>query len=465
MADTLEEILNQSYTVDSFTNNSLTLLSTNSSTRYVIKDIYVNTDNAAALKNLKLYSNGFLLGNFLYGGSGSEIIGTNGNLTLQSDGLTDYYSSAYDLEFSITGDNFWRSYRDIIIPYIGENIITESATSSVAVTATNIGNPGTNASFTIIPDLRSGATSYYIMTADFYNTWTLHGYQSDASTSSDFTMTTTERPMNTNPTLPGHIYYGQSNLLFGAAFNSTIDGTLQNTNINYPTNSPNESVNFSGNYGAMIPITDSTGNWNGGGFLYYLGDSRTRWNLVRFNNPTSVRSVHRIYNGSNVTYWKPVTNNTAQATIRAYNCGEFDTDNVNYFILCHINSATLVSFFKVYFTEVADGNWTDTIATGDSGYTIELIEEVVLTYSMKQYNSAKYMYKNKLFYIDDTDTIRSYNWKTKEYKAVISSSNFNFVNQSTVLVSPSIPSQSTMNSRGYNTRTSFDLRIAGIKSL
>ena len=53
MADTLEEILNQTFTIDNFTNNSLTLITTDSSTRYVIKDIYVNTDNAATLQNMK----------------------------------------------------------------------------------------------------------------------------------------------------------------------------------------------------------------------------------------------------------------------------------------------------------------------------------------------------------------------------------------------------------------------------
>jgi len=488
MADTLEEILNQTYTVDSFTNNSLTLLSTDSSTRYVIKDIYVNTDNVAVLENLKLYSNGFLLGNFLYGGSGSEIIGTSGNLTLQSDGLTDYYASAYDLRFSILKDSYL-NYYDITIPYIGNTLISSfipSVSSSLITTGETSGQT-VNETAMVYPDFTSGSTAYYswaFNNNDYSSYSYIRFYQNVTNTAVDYSAGVSYKPWTSVPSIPQYVYTtDQSDSSTGLnywTFNSTPGGAYVKGDVTIPVNTSlsTATLGWDNNYSRMYPITDSTGNWNGGGLYKFGGTNSSDYSknyLIRFLTPTSLRSFHKVNDTSSLTfyYW----NGTSQQTMNHSDSnftGEFDTDfesgETPYFILIEnaYSSVETLRVLKVFFNETTEGNQIDTtpnnVIDGYSG-NIELIKTITLTGDdrLKDSRIHKFIYKNELYYISDDNSLKSINWKTENITTI--ASGFSTVNESMAVPQLQIPSQSTMNSRGYNTRTSFDLRITGIKSL
>jgi hypothetical protein len=490
MADTLEEILNQSYTVDSFTNNSLTLLSTDSSTRYVIKDIYVNTDNVATLQNLKLYSNGFLLGNFLYGGSGSEIIGTSGNLTLQSDGLTDYYASAYDLRFSILHDTTL-DYYDIAIPYIGNTLISSSipsASSSLILPGEGGGQTLLNTAM-VYPDFTSGSTAYYFWS--FQNAGGSIGsaiirfYQDVTNTNPDYNNSSLQyKPWTPVPTIPQYVYtsdYPDSYTgLNYWTFNSTAGGAYVKGDVTIPVNTSlsETTLGWQSGHPRMYPITDSTGNWNGGGLYKFGGITSSNYSqnyLIRFLTPTSLRSFHRTQDVTNddFIYFNGTSSQTLQHSGSSFT-GEFDTDfeagETPYFILIQntYGSDDTLRVLKVFFNETAEGNQIDTIPDNvieGTTENIELIKTIFLTGNDRLKNSYvhKFLYKNELYYISTDNSLKSINWKTEKNTTI--ASGFTVSGQSMAVPQLQIPSQSTMNSRGYNTRTSFDLRITGIKSL
>ena len=488
MADTLEEILNQSYTVDNFTNNSLTLLSTDSSTRYVIKDIYVNTDNAAVLENLKLYSNGFLLGNFLYGGSGSEIIGTSGNLTLQSDGLTDYYASAYDLRFSIVEDSTL-DYYDMTIPYIGNTLIS----SSIPSVSSSLILPGEGSGQTVAetamvyPDFTPGSTAYYFWYFDNNSNSPNSGvrfYQDVTNIAADYTAVFTNKPWTTVPSIPQYIYSTNTDSNQGLdywTFNSTPGGAYVKGDVTIPVNTSlsNATLGWDNNWPQLYPITDSTGNWNGGGLYKFGGTNSTdyaRNYLIRFLTPTSLRSFHQVFGDSNTTslpYWNGSASVTLDHSSHRFT-GEFDTDfeagETPYFILIansHGSDETLL-VLKVFFNETTEGNQISSIPNNViDGYSgnIELIKTIGLVDDdrLKDTRTHKFIYKNELYYISYDNSLKSINWKTENITTI--ASGLSMFSESMAVPQLQIPSQSTMNSRGYNTRTSFDLRITGIKSL
>jgi hypothetical protein len=481
MADTLEEILNQTFTVDDFTNNSLTLITTDSSTRYVIKDIYVNTDNAATLENIKLYSRGFYLGNFLYGGSGYEIIGTNGNLTLQSDGLTDYFASAYDLRFFILKDSY-TNYYDMTIPYIKNTPLSSlipSASSSLITTGVTSGQ-STNQSAYVIPDLTPGSTAYYFGQTDFNSTTSILFYANVTDTSVTASATDGYRPHVTLPSIPNYIYKANSTDNVGLnyySFDPNSPGTQLTGRVTPSTGDFAQTVymGWSSSFPKLYPISDSTGNWNGGGFMRHGGTAGTNHettSLIRLETATSFRSLHLILNQSNsdFSYWNGSTtvNNLSHTSLNL--AGEFETDNVNYFMaLANAHGDdNLIYVFKIYFTEVASGNVTSTIPSNViSGYggAIELVKTINLASNNRLYNSYTqgFIYKNNYYYKGKDLQIRSLNWKTQTITVL--TSDISLSGASSAVPTLQIPSQSTMNSRGYNTRTSFDLRITGIKSL
>lgn len=493
MADTLEEILNQTFTVDNFTNNSLTLITTDSSTRYVIKDIYVNTDNAATLQNMKLYSKGFYLGNFLYGGSGYEIIGTNGNLTLQSDGLTDYYASAYDLRFSIL-KNSNTDYYDMTIPYVKNTLMTSSVPSiSNSLITTGVGSAQTISlqSF-VYPDFTAGSTSYYFGRFDVNASVAgtdLHFYTNVTDTTFNNNDSVSNKPITSVPSIPQYVYKISPSSEFDIyywTFNSTPGGAYVQGTVAYPVNTTNISGynEWAAGYPRLYPITDSTGNWNGGGLYKFGGTSSVNHainSLIRFATPTSLRSIHFVQDGRGTTsslyYWNGSGETSIDNTSHSIT-GEFETDftsNQNpYFILvCNSYSSNeTLLVLKVYFTETSVGDSTYIVPSNvipSYNYNIELVKTITLSGDNRLKNpyTQRFLYKNEYYYVATDDKLKSINWKTEKITTITSGINETLTTLSGSMAVPQlqIPSQSTMNSRGYGTRTEFSLRISGIKSI
>jgi hypothetical protein len=111
MADTLESIyLNTAIGATEMDDGEHTILTTNSTTRYVIKDMYVN--GTSSLTGTYLELNGFNVGGISSNATGSLIIPPNSTLKIKT---TDYPIQFYrNTEYSINGTElmFKESYED-----------------------------------------------------------------------------------------------------------------------------------------------------------------------------------------------------------------------------------------------------------------------------------------------------------------------------------------------------------------
>lgn len=112
MADTTEEIFKDTITWDTLTNNKKTLATTDSSTRYVLKD--VQTANSTYGTAPKLTVNDFTVGTLSSSLTGSEIVGPNSTVRLDATainsaffsvvaGTNNYIASAFSTNNGVEG--------------------------------------------------------------------------------------------------------------------------------------------------------------------------------------------------------------------------------------------------------------------------------------------------------------------------------------------------------------------------
>lgn len=90
MAETLEEIYNGTLTPDDFTNGEATILTTDANTRYVIKDVQVAQGDANFPIEGNITVNGFGVTSTTTNSSGSEIVGPNSTIAATTDFSLDY---------------------------------------------------------------------------------------------------------------------------------------------------------------------------------------------------------------------------------------------------------------------------------------------------------------------------------------------------------------------------------------
>lgn len=104
MVDTLEEIYNDSLTPADFVGGEATILTTNASTRYVIKDIYVNQSEAETAFQVggELDVNGFVVADLSTNASGTEIVGPSSTVKVLSDFALTYTDTRLQFQTSAT---------------------------------------------------------------------------------------------------------------------------------------------------------------------------------------------------------------------------------------------------------------------------------------------------------------------------------------------------------------------------
>ena len=137
MADTLGEIFNGDVTYSDLTNGEFTILTTNSTTSLVIKDVYIKEISPALPIGGNLDINGFNVVNLSSDSTGNEIVGPNSVVKVKSDFEVVYTDTG--LQTQLTSGAF----KKLTIPYVNnvvgfsDNILTAETNSFSSANSDN----------------------------------------------------------------------------------------------------------------------------------------------------------------------------------------------------------------------------------------------------------------------------------------------------------------------------------------
>ena len=176
MADTLSEIYNDTLVESDFTNGEATILTTNSSTAHVIKNVQVVDQDASLKVNGTLEVNGFDVVGLSANSSGSEIIGPSSTVKVKTSAFPLEYAD-YEIAIQTSSGN----YSSNILPYVGD---VEVASLAPIYSATNSVQAITRDSASRIFAPHLGPNDYnLIITYDWNSSSLLYLYsEADGST-------------------------------------------------------------------------------------------------------------------------------------------------------------------------------------------------------------------------------------------------------------------------------------------
>lgn len=377
MADSVVEILNATITNTQLPNSSTeyTLLSTNSSTSYVIKDVQV----ASFASDLQAKINGFPVGNWNKSLSGSEVLDVSSSITLKSASaplsLEHIYNNSSDGAVSIY---------QYINGYVNEvNIGTVSSTFNVAAGFSNISAQTQSCSLFL-----SSSGTKLIQVYHDGNSQTLVRYWSTTGISY-----TNLHTGNYNPVWYCHdtreVYYRYSNELRKINVDTGTQTTVRSTTFSYDSPSYTSYVRFTTCKDWLFVIPSNSYSTNGGagalnGSIYAI--KRTTGIVVKFDTLTSFYGSHSSGTKLAVSY------DPASDKFYVYRT---DTSTTYYYWYRDILPVTKTTM---------DGYSTDqTISTAPDRYykSYQTISNSVVTYNYYEDTQAGSIYDPDIIYVQD----------------------------------------------------------------
>lgn len=415
MADTLEEIVNSTLTESNFNSSGeYTALTTNSSTRYVFKDVQIAQGDSKVSISPTLNINGFdvlAIGNG--GATGSEIVGTSSTVKLTTD---DFPLNYTDLAFS--GLNSSTAYYAKVFPQVNGVIDTSQGTLSQSNVTVNPAFNNNNGQYIYARDLGPNANQLHIW-FDGNSTTEVRVYNSSGT--QIYSNSTSYAPKSFDG--KQYVYW----------FNGTSVYKLDTF-----TGSATTYTNTLGSYSRS---TYARAHYIGNGWIFAYGNYVT--------NSAGTRPF--LHNVDTLEFIDVSGGNSASTTL-----GNVSSE---YVYGCHNSADNSVKIFT--FSGSNGGNEWNTSASdgsqigGGSGFTLPT--------NKNDYSANMSAYDNKLYYVNNSNQIYFYDMASNSWKSAALSVSASLGSRSLTVYQPTV-SSSTVSSRTYGINPSLKVRITGIKS-
>jgi len=430
MADTLAEIYRNTLTESSFdSNGEATIVTTNSSTAHVIKNIQAIDTDSTMLINGTLKVNDFDVVGLSANSSGSEIIAPSSTVKVKTSTVPFTYE---DIEFTTR-----RSATQYVTTSDAKvNGITKLSNIYVSNNTTNASVTAGSTRDVYAPNI--GSNNYHMVLYDNY------GSQSNKKV---YTDTGTEEFSQTQSYTPAwfdsrqHFYYYGDSTNIGNASGNGINKVdiatgiatriKDNTGMNGPSSDPKMFGVLDANNNAEYLFMWSEKNDNGGGYVYNISTG----SITPFTNASP----------SN-TYGSGMTDNRGWYAVKR--------SNGSYRFLIPYSASTI----RFYDWNVGD------VHTGSTSYTAfslsGSVEQFATSTAAHSVIGTKFYYLNaQNQYVSSVD----FDPDTPTVSLVGSNVHYNtYGNDVTAVIRT--PSSSTISGRSYNINASLKLRITGVTS-
>jgi len=418
MADTLGEIYRNSVAPSGLTNGEATLLTTNSNTSHVIKDVQVIQGDADIPITGALEINGYNIASASTNASGTAIMGPSSTLKLKSDFALEYE----DIVLKAQGGS--SNVRDLTIPLI--NGITGKASNIVNnVSVSGFQYSGNDSAFRQQWTQIGSSNNTLVITWDLNSS--SYAYLQDSSGSNFWNNTDSYRPK---------WFDGERYVYWWENWNIRWRDCWSTGSQNYDASSSNTA-----SYGqeSTYPMLTGTQGENGSWILAW----------PQYNNNSYVPIMYDRYNNESMLLGSGGL--TANQMLNAGNLfGLMHTGNNEFLILRYASST------QIHYWEWKKGTDFNTIPT---------YKTLVLDNSWQQAQS-KAIIGTKLYYCDASRNVHVIDFS----KDPITQTNLGQIHVTGTAYGSdlwgvkSTPSASTVSSRTYNTNPSVGLRITGVTS-